>query len=411
MWDILLVFFILMLASVVILELLAWLLFRFGRYPNGIAHHYEEFPVVHDALLEKFTTWDKELGWAPQPNQRKRDNTFGSDSKRDHVYFSTDHRGGRQSFVPASPNKTISCFGDSFCFCREVNDHETWPWLLGEQINSLIYNFGVGNYGLDQAIIRMESVESTKPSDLVIMAVTSVTSERVQSVYKHFIDFGNILGVKSRFICNSTGGLDLLPSPLSSKEDLKDLERWRSEITSNDLNYPHFLKKRASFPYLISFFRCGSSVEMSMHILNKLQNLLVPKRYRCLFDVRRRLEHASVLYAARCWRNQAELIIRLIERFEETARRGGSVAIFLLQHHKRWVKYCRDQGERPYAEVLKLAAARCPNVLIVDSMDWLLEFKNSELDNLYSVGGSHHSPAGNELIAQKLRMVLHKVGV
>lgn len=399
------------LVAVCFMELLAWLLFRFGRYPSGIAHHYEDFPVVSDTLLEKFTTWDKELGWAPQTNQRKRDNTFGHDSKRDPVYFSTDQRGARHSFVPSSPNKTVSCYGDSFCFCREVNDDETWPWLLGERVNRPVYNFGVGNYGLDQAVLRMERVESVEPSDLVIMAVTSVTSERVQSIYKHFLDFGNTLGVKPRFKCNADGGLDLLPSPISSKGELKALQKWRAHFMRYDENYPHFLRKKARFPYAFSYFRCNSSLEMSMHVLNKLQTLFLPKRYRCLFDVKERLERASVMYAARCWQTQGELIIRLIERFEKTALRDDGVAIFLLQHHKRWVNYCRDKGSRPYAEILQVAAMRCPNVLIIDSMDWLLEFTSSELDSLYSAVGSHHSRVGNELIAQKLSLVVHRVGI
>lgn len=400
-----------MLVMIVIMEIAAWLLFRFGRYPSGIAHCYKEFPKVSDAVLEKFTTWDKELGWAPQANQRKRDNTFGYDSKREPVYFSTDQRGARKGFEPLSPSKIISCFGDSFCFCREVNDNETWPWLLGQSINRTVHNFGVGNYGLDQAILRMERVESVQPSDLVIMAVTSVTSERVQSIYKHFLDFGNTLGVKPRFKCSDDGGLDLLGTPVSSKEDLKELRKWRLHFIRNDENYPYFLRKQARFPYLLSFFRCGSSLEMFMHVLNKLQTLLLPKRYRCLFDVKKRLERVSVLYAAHCWQTQEELIVRLIERLERTAQSGGGVAVFLLQHHKRWVNYCRDQAGKPYAKTLEIAAARCPNVIIIDTMEWLLEFTASELDNLYSAFGSHHSPAGNALIAQKLELVMHRAGI
>lgn len=388
------------------LELLAYLLLRFGRYPSGIAHAHKEFPVVSDALLEKFTTWDRDLGWAPQASQRKRDNTFGHDSKREPVFFSTDHRGGRVSFTPSKAGAAISCYGDSFCFCREVNDDETWPWYLGGRLDRQVYNFGVGNYGLDQAVLRMERVEAGQPSAVVVMAVTSVTSERVQSVYKHFLDFGNVLGVKPRFKCQSDGGLDFLPSPVENKEDLKSLGKWRSHFILYDENYPYFLRKQARFPYLISCFRCGSLLEMLMHVSNKLQTMFLPKRFRRLYDVKARLERASVEYASRCWQSQGELIVRLIERFDSIARSNGSQPIFLLQHHKRWVKYCRNHNSKPYADVLLAAARRCPDLVFLDSMDWLLNYTDDELDALYSPIGSHHSPAGNKVIAQGLSLAM-----
>ena len=52
-----------------------------------------------------------------------------------------------------SSNK-ISVFGDSFAFCRYVNDDETWENFLEKKIKSNVYNYGVGNYGIDQSFLK-----------------------------------------------------------------------------------------------------------------------------------------------------------------------------------------------------------------------------------------------------------------
>lgn len=40
--------------------------------------------------------------------------------------------------------------------CREVNDNETIQYFLSNLTNSFVSNYGVGNYGLDQAVLRFE---------------------------------------------------------------------------------------------------------------------------------------------------------------------------------------------------------------------------------------------------------------
>ena len=45
-------------------------------------------------------------------------------------------------------------FGDSFAFCRYVNDNETWEYYLENLLQKNIRNYGVGNFGVDQAILK-----------------------------------------------------------------------------------------------------------------------------------------------------------------------------------------------------------------------------------------------------------------
>ena len=48
----------------------------------------------------------------------------------------------------------VSVFGDSFAFCRYVNDDKTWQSFIEKKIKSNVKNFGVGNYGLDQSYLK-----------------------------------------------------------------------------------------------------------------------------------------------------------------------------------------------------------------------------------------------------------------
>lgn len=100
--------------------------------------------------------YDNELGWVRKPN------TFHNEIGRGgEVKWTTNEFGARTNpGFDLSPS-SISCYGDSFTFCRQVNDDETWEHFLSKEINQNVINFGVGNYGLDQSVLRIkESIHS-----------------------------------------------------------------------------------------------------------------------------------------------------------------------------------------------------------------------------------------------------------
>ena len=70
--------------------------------------------------------------------------------------WSINDKGARTNPKFDDLSSVISCYGDSFTFCRQVNDNETWEWYLSELTKSNVVNYGVGNYGLDQAILRLK---------------------------------------------------------------------------------------------------------------------------------------------------------------------------------------------------------------------------------------------------------------
>ena len=82
--------------------------------------------------------------------------------------FTIDPSGSR--VIDNDRPATIAAFGDS-AFCRQVGDGETWESALGREMRTGVLNYGVGNYGLDQALLRYEKTQLPDTVDTVVMAV------------------------------------------------------------------------------------------------------------------------------------------------------------------------------------------------------------------------------------------------
>lgn len=52
-------------------------------------------------------------------------------------------------------------------------------------------NFGVGNYGVDQALLRYEKTELTNSIEHVILGFVPETICSINSSWNHYVEFGN----------------------------------------------------------------------------------------------------------------------------------------------------------------------------------------------------------------------------
>ena len=156
----------------------------------------DENPQISEYVLEKFLPhgYDAELGWVRKPNTEHFEN--GKDGK---VKWTTNNSGARTNPKFEEMKSDISCYGDSFSFCRQVNDDETWEHYLSELLKTNVQNFGVGNYGLDQAYLRLKREYSKNPTKIVMIGVVPDTISRIISMWKHYYEYGNTLGFKPRF--------------------------------------------------------------------------------------------------------------------------------------------------------------------------------------------------------------------
>jgi len=126
---------------------------------SSFGRRLTEFPASKYEDLEKFINYDDVLGWEAKPNGRQLDSghTSFSGAKKAKASYSIAQDGSRKQSVPsiALRGPFIETFGDSTCFCRGVNNDETFQYYLerDHQVGP-VKNYGVGNYGLDQAYLR-----------------------------------------------------------------------------------------------------------------------------------------------------------------------------------------------------------------------------------------------------------------
>jgi len=77
--------------------------------------------------------------------------------------------GARLMMTNADKPCRINTYGDSFTHGDQVNDGETWQERLAAHLGEPVRNFGVGNYSVYQAYLRMQQEEARKPAKYIIM--------------------------------------------------------------------------------------------------------------------------------------------------------------------------------------------------------------------------------------------------
>lgn len=212
----------------------------------------DEFPVLDAEKLDAYLrgSFSPELGWAPVPGSTGEDRTGGAV-----VTFRIGPDGARAPAAGA-PAPTAAAFGDSYAFARQVADDETWESVLGLEHGIGVMNFGVGNYGVDQALLRYRATALPDSVRAVVMVFVPETIARIQSVWKHWMEFGNTFAFKPRFVLDGAGGIRLVPNPVEGRAAFDDLRATAASIGDLD---PHrrerFARLRFRTPYLAALTR------------------------------------------------------------------------------------------------------------------------------------------------------------
>src|SRR3972149_4123053 len=135
----------------------------------------DELPTFDFKALQKFIdySFDPHLGWVRRPNSNGIEN-----GQKGQITFHIDSIGSR------------------------ANTFGKFP--------SIIAAFGVGNYGVDQALLRYECMTLPDTVRFVVMGFVPETICRIQSYWKHYLEFGNTFAFKPRFILDQEGRLMLL---------------------------------------------------------------------------------------------------------------------------------------------------------------------------------------------------------
>ena len=368
----------------------------------------DEQPRLDPEGLKKFIRhgFDPELGWVRKPN----------------TWHDEKGRAGRTSYhinelgVRSHPGledlpMKIACFGDSFTFCRQVNDDQTWPWHLASLAGAGVVNFGVGNYGVDQACLRMKRELSKIHPEVVIMGVVPSTIVRILSVWKHYNEFGNTFGFKPRYDLEN-GRLKLIKNIIDDEAKLHEYDKYLKSIQANDYFYlTKFRDEMIRFPYLYSTLRKPDRnfPIISALLLSAILRGAGIKNER--LDGYPMMKIMNINRILRRWlfqdRSATDLFNAIIEEFIKEVKNKGAKPVFLFMPQKDDLSLIRGKG--PYYDSFTNRIRE--KALVVDMTDYLLGASN--LDELYSDDneyGGHFSSDGNKFVAKTIYEVLAQNG-
>jgi hypothetical protein len=348
-------------------------------------------PDIPAELAERHgsRSFDPDLGWCRRPGERGTEHTDAGDTS-----FSVDRRGRRRSPGSEDAPAAVACFGDSFVFCRLVDDDQTWPHQLSRHLGVGVANYGVGNYGLDQALLRLERELDSLEARVVIMGVVPETIARVQSYWKHYFEYGNTLAFKPRFTIGPAG-LRLHPSVIRAPVDYLRYRERLPEIQQLDGFYRRrFQRDLLRFPYLPRLARrCRRHLPLIGHLMHGVLARDRERAFRRAFQVvlRENSRSAMTLYRDP---DSVRLLRELVQRFAAVCRRAGKHPLLLVLPQLVDL----DHGDT-YAAVYAGLRQLLP---VVDVTDRFREARDRPALYAYGRLGPHPNARGNGIIATAL---------
>ncbi|MGR3173250.1 MAG: SGNH/GDSL hydrolase family protein [Candidatus Scalindua sp.] len=215
--------------------------------------------LITNKTYSSYITYDPILGWSI-----KKNGVFGG-------IYRANSQGIRANkeyqLIPSKNVVRISCFGDSFTHGSEVKNEYTWQ----EQINTVnkdleVINFGVGGYGLDQAMLRYQQDGILYNSHIVFIGYIPALLYRNVNVFCPFMTPDSALPLtKPRFVIENER-LVLINNPIHELSQYKNLlnkpEVFLPKLGANDYYFQSSARyKKGVLDFLpsVRLFKMGSS--------------------------------------------------------------------------------------------------------------------------------------------------------
>ena len=356
----------------------------------------DETPKLKPEGLKKFFEhgYDNELGWIRKPMTSHKE--YGKEGETE---WTINEKSARCNPTWDNKPSQISCYGDSFTFSRQVNDDETWEHVLSNKIQSNVINFGVGNYGIDQALLRLKKEFPKNETNIVIMGVVPDTISRIVSVWKHYYEYGNTFGFKPRFIIQNKK-LELIKNFIDKEEKFYSYEKFLPEIKTYDYFYDKkFKQEKISFPYTINIFK---NIRRNFSIIYWVLKISTKKTIsdELKWKPMSIIMKINLKWRIRLYKNNninklfEKIILNFINYSKE--RKFKPVLVFLPQ--KDDIKFIKNNYHF-YKDFIK-KIEELEDIIVLDISKFLINEKN--LDEYYSDNneyGGHYSKQGNEKIA------------
>ena len=262
-----------------------------------------------------------------------------------------------------------------------------------------VSNFGVGNYGLDQAYLKFKTINKKRENKIVIFGFVPETICRIQSSWKNYTEFGNIHGFKPSVELKN-GNINFRKNFLKKKHNFSNLKTVIKNINKYDRFYKEkFLKYNFSFPYVLSFaknFIFNFQIFKKVLVSKKNQVLLEEEIFPIIMKNNIKLSHS--LYNENY---SKKLMQTLISHISNDLKKQKLICYFVVFPQLFDLKLDTRNNYQNFFRNIK-------NKNIIDLTTLFLKSKNFK--NLYTNDkyGGHLSNKGNDLVAKILNNIINK---
>ena len=357
----------------------------------------DEVPLLDPKAIRSFINYsfDPNLGWVRKPNSIGRE-----EGKDGPIVFHINAAGARATNKDRPP--LIAAFGDSYVFCRQVEDSETWEEYLSDVINCGVLNFGVGNYGADQALLRYEQSVLSESIEIVILGFVPETICRIQSYWKHYLEFGNTFAFKPRFVLNKQRQLVLLENQIRNEDDFFHFKKKLPIIQASDYFYvTKFRSYQFRFPYTLSLLRhpirqtrliAACALRAIFRKLNISSKTIEDLPFATVMH--NNISDSYLIYGDD---KSTMLLSAILERFRSEAVRRSHMPLVIVFPQLIDLKMNKANNV-PYQQFFSNVGQK------ISVIDLTEKFMNADFEKLYTndMYGGHLSIEGNRLVAEEV---------
>lgn len=381
--------FILSIFGIILLfELILFLIINFLRFKiPWVITNKDEYPIFNKKKIASFLkkTHSISLGWNWKPNTTHKEKIFQKTNK---IYFGKF--GERKGFNSLKIKNNFASFGDSFVFCRYVNNNQTWQEQLAKFKDYKGLNFGVGNYGLDQIYLKYLNTKLPKNIKTVYIGFVPETLSRCLCSWKHYHEFNNIYGFKPRFFLNKNN-LKLIDNPIKDIDSFRNIEKIIHNLKKKEFFYKEkFFKYKLSFPFIFKFFlNPVHNIKLLYYSFLKISNINKNKIYEFVIK-----ENCSKNDDYFLERKNKLLIKKLMLKIKKISKSRNQKIFFLIFPQKHDLALTQKNYKKFFMTL--------NNKFKI--IDFTKIFENNDINKLYLPDqyGGHLTPYGNKVVAESL---------
>lgn len=319
---------------------------------------------------------DPDLGWRYRPGHSNAANQINSQGLR-----------SRREFAPMPPDGVlrVAAFGDSFVYGNEVENDDAWATVVDTAFERIeLLNYGVGGYGVDQAMLRFRREGSDLTPHVVLIGFIADDIRRVVNVYQRFASTNSGIFTKPRFLLDTNGHLSLLPSPIRRLDD------WRAVLEEPELirEWGEHDQWYEPLVYENALYDISATVRLLSTVWVRLYN-----RY---FDPDRLFLGDTFNTAAEAY----ELQMKIFEEFVSDVRESGARPIVLILPSRGELRAEMDSQETAYRPLLEDLSEM--GIEYWDATEAFLSAPRPPDLRPWFAPGGHYSPAGNRIVAMWL---------